>query len=184
MESPVWTPIGSRFSMEQMTTQLSAQSRMTSISYSFHPRSDSSTRISETGERSIPLAQMVSNSSTLYAMPPPAPPRVKAGRMMSGMVPISLAISRASSMVWATPECGRSRPILSMASLKRRRSSPLSMASALAPIMRTPCLSRVPLLNRSMEQLSAVWPPRVGRSAQGCSLMMIFSTNSGVMGSM
>ncbi len=180
----MWTPMGSRFSMEQMTTQLSAQSRMTSISYSFQPRSDSSTRISFTGERSMPRAQMVSNSSMLYAMPPPEPPRVNAGRMMRGMVPMSLAIWRASSMVCATPECGRSSPILSMASLKRRRSSPLSMASAFAPIILTLCLSSVPLLKRSMEQLSAVCPPSVGRSASGCSLMMIFSTTSGVMGSM
>ena len=37
MESPVWTPIGSKFSIEQMTTQLSARSRMTSISNSFQP---------------------------------------------------------------------------------------------------------------------------------------------------
>ena len=31
--------------------------------------------------------------------------------------------------------------------------------------------------------LSAVWPPRVGRRASGRSLAMIFSTNSGVIGS-
>lgn len=31
--------------------------------------------------------------------------------------------------------------------------------------------------------LSAVWPPRVGRSASGRSFAMIFSTNSGVIGS-
>ena len=65
MESPVWTPMGSRFSIEQMTTQLSAQSRMTSISNSFHPRRLSSTRTSVTGERSNPLATIVSNSSLL-----------------------------------------------------------------------------------------------------------------------
>ena len=37
IESPVWTPIGSKFSMEQTTTALSAPSRMTSSSYSFQP---------------------------------------------------------------------------------------------------------------------------------------------------
>jgi hypothetical protein len=41
MESPVCTPIGSRFSIEQMMMQLSAVSRTTSISYSFQPSSDS-----------------------------------------------------------------------------------------------------------------------------------------------
>ena len=37
IESPVCTPMGSRFSIEQTTTQLSARSRMTSSSYSFQP---------------------------------------------------------------------------------------------------------------------------------------------------
>ncbi len=42
--SPVWMPIGSRFSMEQTMTTLSLRSRITSSSYSFHPITDSSTR--------------------------------------------------------------------------------------------------------------------------------------------
>ena len=37
MESPVCTPMGSTFSIEQTITQLSARSRMTSSSYSFQP---------------------------------------------------------------------------------------------------------------------------------------------------
>ncbi len=49
IESPVWTPIGSRFSMEQTTTTLSAWSRMTSSSYSFQPRIDSSRSTSVIG---------------------------------------------------------------------------------------------------------------------------------------
>lgn len=36
----MYTPIGSRFSIEQMMMQLSALSRTTSISYSFQPRTD------------------------------------------------------------------------------------------------------------------------------------------------
>ncbi|EWS64987.1 hypothetical protein Y695_01767 [Hydrogenophaga sp. T4] len=65
MESPVCTPIGSRFSIEQMMMQLSALSRTTSISYSFHPSSDSSISSSLVGEASRPRLQMVSNSSGL-----------------------------------------------------------------------------------------------------------------------
>src|SRR3546814_6085110 len=38
MLSPVCTPIGSTFSIEQMMMQLSLRSRTTSISYSFQPR--------------------------------------------------------------------------------------------------------------------------------------------------
>ena len=42
IESPVWTPIGSKFSIEQMMTTLSARSRITSSSNSFQPMTDSS----------------------------------------------------------------------------------------------------------------------------------------------
>ena len=65
MESPVCTPIGSKFSMEQTSTQLSALSRITSISNSFQPSRDSSISTSLTGERSSPRVTMVSNSSLL-----------------------------------------------------------------------------------------------------------------------
>ena len=37
MLSPVWTPIGSRFSMLQIVMQVSALSRITSYSISFQP---------------------------------------------------------------------------------------------------------------------------------------------------
>ncbi len=65
MESPVWTPMGSKFSMEQMMTTLSAVSRMTSSSYSFQPMTDSSTRISSVGEASMPAMAIFSYSSML-----------------------------------------------------------------------------------------------------------------------
>ena len=45
IESPVCTPMGSRFSMLQTITTLSARSRITSSSNSFQPRSDCSIRI-------------------------------------------------------------------------------------------------------------------------------------------
>ena len=63
MESPVCTPMGSKFSMEQTTTQLSIRSRITSISNSFQPNSDSSINTSCTGERSRPRAAITSSSS-------------------------------------------------------------------------------------------------------------------------
>ena len=53
MLSPVWMPMGSKFSMEQTITALSAPSRMTSISYSFQPMTLSSIRTECTGESSI-----------------------------------------------------------------------------------------------------------------------------------
>ncbi len=50
IESPVCTPIGSRFSIEQMMMQLSFLSRTTSISNSFQPSSDSSISSSWVGD--------------------------------------------------------------------------------------------------------------------------------------
>lgn len=65
MESPVCTPIGSKFSIEQTMMQLSFLSRTTSISYSFQPISDSSISSSLVGDRSRPRVQISSNSSRL-----------------------------------------------------------------------------------------------------------------------
>ncbi len=84
IESPVWTPIGSRFSIEQTMTTLSAPSRITSSSYSFHPMTLCSTSTESTGESSIARSTIVSKSATLYAMPPPVPPSVKEGRRIAG----------------------------------------------------------------------------------------------------
>ena len=56
IESPVWMPIGSTFSIEQMMIQLSALSLTTSISYSFHPIIDSSTKTEVTGDEARPVA--------------------------------------------------------------------------------------------------------------------------------
>ena len=76
IESPVCTPIGSTFSIEQMITQLSARSRITSSSNSFHPAIDSSTRISPIGLAAMPSAARRSSSSGVAAMPVPRPPRM------------------------------------------------------------------------------------------------------------
>ena len=65
MLSPVWTPIGSRFSMAQTMMQLSAPSRTTSISYSFQPSTDSSISTSWVGEARRPPRTMSSNSALL-----------------------------------------------------------------------------------------------------------------------
>ena len=64
-ESPVCTPMGSRFSMEQMMTQLSFLSRTTSSSYSFQPRSDSSSMTSVVRLAARPCWAMRSRSSLL-----------------------------------------------------------------------------------------------------------------------
>ncbi len=137
MESPVCTPMGSMFSMEQTMTALPALSRMTSISNSFQPMSDSSISTSLLRDASRPREQMASNSAALRAMPPPVPPSVKPGRTMSGQEPIVWATARASSSVWALPERGMSSPSSRMAFLKSWRSSARAMASACAPMSST-----------------------------------------------
>ena len=63
--SPVWTPIGSTFSIEQTMMQLSAVSRTTSSSYSFQPSTLSSISTSWVGDRSRPRSTISRNSSML-----------------------------------------------------------------------------------------------------------------------
>ena len=65
IESPVCTPIGSKFSIEQMMMQLSALSRTTSISNSFQPRTLSSISTSLVGEASRPRSTISRNSALL-----------------------------------------------------------------------------------------------------------------------
>ena len=75
--SPVCTPIGSRFSIEQTMTTLSLWSRITSSSNSPQPSTDWSSRTWPIGEASIPpRATIVRYSSAVRAMPPPRPPSV------------------------------------------------------------------------------------------------------------
>ena len=84
MESPVCTPMASKFSMEHTTMPLPAASRITSISNSFHPSMLSSTSTSPAGESSRPWPTMRASSSRSCAMPPPAPPSVNEGRSTTG----------------------------------------------------------------------------------------------------
>jgi hypothetical protein len=182
MESPVWTPIGSKFSMEQTMTTLSAQSRMTSSSNSFHPTSDRSTSTEWTGERSSPRSTMASNSAGSCAMPPPVPPSVNEGRMIAGN-PVPATASRASASDVTVRPSGQRSPIFRMASANSLRSSATRMARALAPMSSTPYCASTPRSCSASATLSAVCPPMVGSTASGRSRAMTFSTNSGVTGS-
>ncbi len=65
MESPVWIPMGSKFSMEQMMTTLSFRSRITSSSNSFQPMTEASIRTWWTGLKLSPHWTCSSNSSRL-----------------------------------------------------------------------------------------------------------------------
>ena len=117
IESPVWTPIASKFSIEQTTMTLSARSRITSSSNSFHPSTDSSIRTSCAGDSARPWRTIRRKSSRPRAAPPPEPPRVKDGRTTTGK-PISAASASACSSERARPDRGTSAPISSIASLE------------------------------------------------------------------
>ena len=182
MESPVCTPIGSRFSMEQTITTLSAVSRITSSSYSFQPMIDSSRSTSVVGLAARPDPAMRRRSFSSYAIPEPVPPMVKLGRTTMGQ-PRSADASKHSSRVWQTTERATSPPSSSTMCLNDSRFSPRLIASMLAPISSTPYFSSTPAASSAIAVLSAVWPPRVASSASGRSFSITFSTNSAVIGS-
>jgi hypothetical protein len=182
MESPVCTPIASKFSIEQTMMQLSAKSRITSNSNSFQPSALSSISTSWTGESASPRSRISSRSSLLYAMPPPVPPSVKLGRTMHGK-PIRAANSCPRCKLLMSCDSGVSRPILRIASLNRSRSSAFLMASILAPISSTPYFSSIPASASSTARFSPVCPPTVESSASGRSRRMISSRYGTVSGS-
>ncbi len=84
IESPVCTPIGSKFSIEQMMTALSFLSRITSSSYSFHPSTDCSTSTSPRGLCCRPHSTFESNSPPFQTTAAPEPPSVNDGRSSTG----------------------------------------------------------------------------------------------------
>ena len=88
IESPVCTPMGSKFSTVQIIHTLSAASRSSSSSNSFHPNTAFSTSTSCIGEACNPLFNASSSSSLSCTNPPPVPPSVNEGRITNGK-PIS-----------------------------------------------------------------------------------------------
>ena len=136
-----------------------------------------------TGERSSPRRTIASNSSRLYAMPPPLPPSVNAGRMIAGKPAISSTTRNPSSIVVAMPPLATLSPMRRIASLNSARSSAVRIARSSAPISSTPYFSSTPFCDSAIATLSAVWPPIVGSSASGRSFSITSSTNRGVTGS-
>ena len=64
--------------------QLSFLSLTTSISNSFHPSRDSSTRTWFSGDSDRPALISSKNSFLFFAIPPPVPPNVKEGLIIAG----------------------------------------------------------------------------------------------------
>ena len=169
IESPVCTPIGSRFSIEQTMMQLSllvAHHLHLELFPAEHAIPRSAVRWS--ARRRGRARRSRSNSSRLYAMPPPVPPSVKRrpddGRKADASPAPAAPLPCECAMRRARRCRGRSRVI---ASLNFSRSSALSIASREAPISSTPYFSSTPCVARSSAQFSAVCPPIVGSSASG-----------------
>ena len=76
MLSPVWMPIGSKFSMEHTMVTLPLLSRSNSSSNSFQPNKALSIMTSWMGLRCKPRVSFSSNASLSYTTAAPAPPRV------------------------------------------------------------------------------------------------------------
>jgi hypothetical protein len=147
IESPVCTPIGSRFSIEHTTTTLSARSRMTSSSYSFQPSMDSSTSTSVVGLRQPGGRRCVAARRGPGPMPEPAPPMVNEGAHHQGVAELLGGRQLASAIA---ADGGLRADLGAEAAaticLNSWRSSPSWIASMLAPISSTPYFSSTPAL--------------------------------------
>ena len=182
MESPVCTPTGSIFSILHTVIQFPFASRITSYSISFHPAMQRSTKTSPTRLKRRPFVKISTNSCSLWAIPPPLPPRVNAGRRTTGY-PIVFVNLIPSCTLFTTCEAAHGSPIFSIVSLNSRRSSALFMVSAVVPMRRTFSCFKKPDSSSSIAIFKAACPPRVGSILSGFSFWISFFTTSGVNGS-
>ena len=118
----------------------------------------------------------------VLAIPPPVPPRVNDGLIITGK-PISFNLVKESFNVCEVNDFGVLRPILFIASRNLLLSSAFEIASSSAPINSTFFSFKKPESETSKETFSAVCPPIVGKIASGFSLSIIFFKISGVIGS-
>ena len=157
IDSPVWIPIGSKFSMLQTVMQLSNLSRTTSYSISFHPSRYSSIRIC------LVLASArreISVSCFLFlATPESCPPSEKPPRTITGK-PIFFAAPSASFSLFTAILFGYLAPISSKVLTKRCLSSVFSIAAVGVPKTLTLYFAKVPVLTSSKPQFRAVCPPK------------------------
>ena len=180
--SPVCTPTGSIFSILHTVIQLPFPSRITSYSISFHPAIQRSTRTCPTLESRRPFSRISTNCLRSFAIPPPLPPRVYAGRRTTGY-PMLSANWIPSSTFSTTREAAQGSPIFSIAALNSRRSSAFLMVSEVVPISRTWFSLKKPFSSSSIARFKPAWPPRVGRMLSGRSFKISCSTTSTVSGS-
>ena len=115
-------------------------------------------------------------------MPPPVPPRVNAGLIITGY-PISLAKSIAPCRVLTISDSGTGSFNSLINSRNRSRSSALLIAESFVPKTSTLHSAKIPDFCNSIAIFSPVCPPKVGNNASGLSFLIIWLTNSKEMGS-
>ena len=185
IESPVWMPIGSRFSIEHTMMQLSRRSRTTSISNSFQPSTDSSIEHLR-GGGGVETALADLRELLAVVRDAAAGPAEGERGAHDGGKSDSRTVRRAASSEVRGPapradiraRCGPSRRETARGP-RPCRSPPGSHRSARP--RRRPARLRA---TRSSEQLSAVWPPIVGSRASGRSFSMMRETAFQCTGSM
>ena len=182
MESPVWIPTGSRFSILQIVMAVSLLSRITSYSISLYPLMLFSISTWPTGERESAFFISGRSSSSLSANPPPVPPRVNAGRRTTGY-PILFATATPSSIELAISEGKTGSPSASQSALKSSLSSAWAMLLLCVPNNSTRHSERMPFFSRLIARFSPVCPPIPGKIASGRSKRMILAIYSSVRGS-
>ncbi len=99
-------------------------------------------RTSFIGDRPMPFFTMFTNSFLFLAVPPPEPPRVKDGLMITGNFK-TLSIFNALFKLLATYPLGDSSPIFYIDFLKRSLFSAFSIIDSVAPISSTLYLDRI-----------------------------------------
>ena len=125
-----------------------------------------------TGLRFRPFSAISANSFSLSAIPPPVPPMVNAGRMITGN-PILSANSCASWTLLAMADSGTGSCNFCIRFLNNSRSSAWSMALNLVPSNSIPSSSKMPVLLSFIARFNPIWPPMVGKMASGNSLRKI-----------
>ncbi len=128
MESPVCTPIGSKFSMEQMMTTLSLRSRITSSSNSFQPMTASSMSTSVTMLASRPVGHGADELLRVVGDAAAGAAQGEAGPDDDGEAQLGRHAARVLQGAHG-PLRGTSTPISCSAERNRSRSSAQRMAS-------------------------------------------------------
>ena len=187
IESPVCTPIGSKFSIEQMMTTLSLLVAH-HLELELLPAEDRSPR---SGPRCSATASRPRAADVLELLDVVGDAAARAAQREAGPDDARQA-DLGQRRRAPRPGCGRrrergtSRPSCAIAARNRSRSSALlDRRRRLAPIISTPnFVEHARCRAAASRMFSPVWPPSVGSSASGRSFSMILATTSGVIGSM